>query len=202
MWRLQTLERLVPRVSFRNAKRMRLVPLQVWEFETHLYWNLLWRLTALLGWTEHDAFHLQRFSLRLFCNVMDRLQSQFSQGHPVDVWTALNEDVVEIESIMDHPHDLKCKIVVVGDTQCGKTSLLSVFAKDSFPEVGLKSSLAFALYFSRLYGSYSEFILRHFMNAKHKPKWIFLYNARVICLCRTTFPQCLKTTRQVLRSTR
>lgn len=144
---------------------MRLVPLQVWEFETHLYWNLLWRLT------EHDAFQLQRFSLRLFCNVMDRLQSQFSQGHPVDVWTALNEDVLENESIMDHPHDLKCKIVVVGDTQCGKTSLLSVFAKDSFPEVGLKSSLAFALYFSRLYGSYSEF--RCFMNAKHKPKWIF-----------------------------
>lgn len=37
-------------------------------------------------------------------------------------------------SVMDHPHDLKCKIVVVGDTRCGKTSLLSVFAKDSFPE--------------------------------------------------------------------
>lgn len=37
--------------------------------------------------------------------------------------------------MMDHHHDLKCKIVVVGDTQCGKTSLLNVFAKDSFPEV-------------------------------------------------------------------
>lgn len=36
--------------------------------------------------------------------------------------------------MMDHHHDLKCKIVVVGDTQCGKTSLLNVFAKDSFPE--------------------------------------------------------------------
>lgn len=36
---------------------------------------------------------------------------------------------------MDHHHDMKCKIVVVGDTQCGKTSLLNVFAKDSFPEV-------------------------------------------------------------------
>ncbi|XP_029967611.1 rho-related GTP-binding protein RhoE-like [Salarias fasciatus] len=30
--------------------------------------------------------------------------------------------------------DVKCKIVVVGDSQCGKTALLSVFAKDCFPE--------------------------------------------------------------------
>lgn len=36
---------------------------------------------------------------------------------------------------MEHIHDMKCKIVVVGDSQCGKTSLLSVFAKDCFPEV-------------------------------------------------------------------
>ncbi|KAI5088874.1 rho-related GTP-binding protein RhoE, partial [Silurus meridionalis] len=28
----------------------------------------------------------------------------------------------------------KCKIVVVGDSQCGKTALLHVFAKDCFPE--------------------------------------------------------------------
>lgn len=35
---------------------------------------------------------------------------------------------------MEHIHDMKCKIVVVGDSQCGKTSLLSVFAKDCFPE--------------------------------------------------------------------
>ncbi|CAB1434516.1 unnamed protein product [Pleuronectes platessa] len=28
----------------------------------------------------------------------------------------------------------RCKIVVVGDTQCGKTALLHVFAKDSYPE--------------------------------------------------------------------
>uniref|UniRef100_A0A8C8DWY5 Uncharacterized protein n=1 Tax=Oryzias sinensis TaxID=183150 RepID=A0A8C8DWY5_9TELE len=28
----------------------------------------------------------------------------------------------------------RCKIVVVGDTQCGKTALLHVFAKDCFPE--------------------------------------------------------------------
>ena len=31
----------------------------------------------------------------------------------------------------------RCKIVVVGDTQCGKTALLHVFAKDCYPEVGL-----------------------------------------------------------------
>ncbi|KAG7268041.1 hypothetical protein CRUP_000224 [Coryphaenoides rupestris] len=29
----------------------------------------------------------------------------------------------------------RCKIVVVGDTQCGKTALLHVFAKDSYPEI-------------------------------------------------------------------
>lgn len=34
----------------------------------------------------------------------------------------------------------RCKIVVVGDTQCGKTALLHVFAKDCYPEVGLNSS--------------------------------------------------------------
>ncbi|KAM9347870.1 rho-related GTP-binding protein RhoE-like [Symphorus nematophorus] len=35
---------------------------------------------------------------------------------------------------MDSDSNLKCKIVVVGDSQCGKTALLNVFAKDSFPE--------------------------------------------------------------------
>ncbi|KAL3051512.1 hypothetical protein OYC64_001707 [Pagothenia borchgrevinki] len=29
---------------------------------------------------------------------------------------------------------LRCKIVVVGDTECGKTAILHVFAKDSYPE--------------------------------------------------------------------
>ncbi|KAF0033058.1 hypothetical protein F2P81_015348 [Scophthalmus maximus] len=29
----------------------------------------------------------------------------------------------------------RCKIVVVGDTQCGKTALLHVFAKDCYPEL-------------------------------------------------------------------
>ena len=35
----------------------------------------------------------------------------------------------------------RCKIVVVGDTQCGKTALLHVFAKDSYPEVRTKKIL-------------------------------------------------------------
>lgn len=30
----------------------------------------------------------------------------------------------------------RCKIVVIGDSQCGKTALLHVFAKDAYPEVG------------------------------------------------------------------
>ncbi|XP_038862303.1 rho-related GTP-binding protein RhoE-like [Salvelinus namaycush] len=35
---------------------------------------------------------------------------------------------------MDLNPSIKCKIVVVGDSECGKTALLNVFAKDSFPE--------------------------------------------------------------------
>ncbi|GLD64826.1 rho family GTPase 3a [Lates japonicus] len=35
---------------------------------------------------------------------------------------------------MDPSQSVKCKIVVVGDSQCGKTALLHVFAKDCFPE--------------------------------------------------------------------
>ncbi|MBN3277462.1 RND3 protein, partial [Polyodon spathula] len=35
---------------------------------------------------------------------------------------------------MDPNQSVKCKIVVVGDSQCGKTALLHVFAKDCFPE--------------------------------------------------------------------
>ncbi|RVE59462.1 hypothetical protein OJAV_G00188810 [Oryzias javanicus] len=35
---------------------------------------------------------------------------------------------------MENKGLLRCKIVVVGDSQCGKTALLHVFAKDSYPE--------------------------------------------------------------------
>ncbi|MBN3324779.1 RND3 protein, partial [Atractosteus spatula] len=38
------------------------------------------------------------------------------------------------KSGMDPNQSVKCKIVVVGDSQCGKTALLHVFAKDCFPE--------------------------------------------------------------------
>jgi len=40
-----------------------------------------------------------------------------------------------LKSSMDPSQSVKCKIVVVGDSQCGKTALLHVFAKDCFPEV-------------------------------------------------------------------
>lgn len=40
-----------------------------------------------------------------------------------------------VQSGMDPSQSVKCKIVVVGDSQCGKTALLHVFAKDCFPEV-------------------------------------------------------------------
>lgn len=36
---------------------------------------------------------------------------------------------------MDPDANVKCKIVVVGDSECGKSALLNVFAKDCFPEV-------------------------------------------------------------------
>lgn len=36
---------------------------------------------------------------------------------------------------MDTDTPLHCKIVVVGDSECGKSALLNVFAKDCFPEV-------------------------------------------------------------------
>uniref|UniRef100_A0A8C6S4K7 Rho-related GTP-binding protein RhoE n=1 Tax=Neogobius melanostomus TaxID=47308 RepID=A0A8C6S4K7_9GOBI len=39
-----------------------------------------------------------------------------------------------LKSAMDPSQSVKCKIVVVGDSQCGKTALLHVFAKDCFPE--------------------------------------------------------------------
>lgn len=46
---------------------------------------------------------------------------------------------------MDASQNVKCKIVVVGDSQCGKTALLHVFAKDCFPEVSLlRAVYAFA----------------------------------------------------------
>ena len=41
------------------------------------------------------------------------------------------------KSIMDPNQNVKCKIVVVGDSQCGKTALLHIFAKDCFPEVSV-----------------------------------------------------------------
>lgn len=46
-----------------------------------------------------------------------------------------NSQKLASKSIMDPNQNVKCKIVVVGDSQCGKTALLHVFAKDSFPEV-------------------------------------------------------------------
>uniref|UniRef100_A0A8V0XYC4 Rho family GTPase 3 n=1 Tax=Gallus gallus TaxID=9031 RepID=A0A8V0XYC4_CHICK len=39
------------------------------------------------------------------------------------------------KAVMDPNQNVKCKIVVVGDSQCGKTALLHVFAKDCFPEL-------------------------------------------------------------------
>ena len=58
---------------------------------------------------------------------------------------------------MDTTPSVKSKIVVVGDSQCGKTALLNVFAKDSFPEVSLL----------------------HFIMKKHDVRLLIKKNARV-----------------------
>lgn len=58
-----------------------------------------------------------------WCSVL-RLCARGSDGDPLT--GALMEGQGQIS---------RCKIVVVGDTQCGKTALLHVFAKDSYPEV-------------------------------------------------------------------
>lgn len=55
-----------------------------------------------------------------------QLHEQKAQQHPV------------LEA-MESKGLLRCKIVVVGDSQCGKTALLHVFAKDSYPEVSVKT---------------------------------------------------------------
>lgn len=49
-------------------------------------------------------------------------------------WCSLSAGAVLIMMMMEGQCS-RCKIVVVGDTQCGKTALLHVFAKDSYPEV-------------------------------------------------------------------
>uniref|UniRef100_A0A4W5PLQ3 Rho family GTPase 3a n=1 Tax=Hucho hucho TaxID=62062 RepID=A0A4W5PLQ3_9TELE len=46
----------------------------------------------------------------------------------------ISSQKVSVKSGMDPSQIVKCKIVVVGDSQCGKTALLHVFAKDIFPE--------------------------------------------------------------------
>ncbi len=45
------------------------------------------------------------------------------------------EPLSDTRGTMESKGLLRCKIVVVGDAQCGKTALLHVFAKDSYPEV-------------------------------------------------------------------
>lgn len=58
---------------------------------------------------------------------------------PPPGWKSMKErrpcPKLSLKSAMDPGQSVKCKIVVVGDSQCGKTALLHVFAKDCFPEV-------------------------------------------------------------------
>lgn len=79
---------------------------------------------------------------------------------------------------MDSNSSVKCKIVVVGDSQCGKTALLNVFAKDCFPEVSL----------CQLPVQYSLSLLQSL-------SLLFSLSS----LCRDISPPCLKITRPVLK---
>lgn len=44
---------------------------------------------------------------------------------------------------------MRCKLVLVGDVQCGKTAMLQVLAKDCYPEVRM-TPLYFANVFNEL----------------------------------------------------
>lgn len=44
---------------------------------------------------------------------------------------------------------VKCKIVIVGDSECGKTSLIQRYIKENFNEVG-KSNLSLLLFLSSI----------------------------------------------------
>jgi GTPase SAR1 family protein len=37
--------------------------------------------------------------------------------------------------------DVECKVVLVGDSRCGKTALVQRFVGDNFVEVGIRPSL-------------------------------------------------------------
>lgn len=77
------------------------------------------------------------------------------------------------KSIMDPNQNVKCKIVVVGDSQCGKTALLHVFAKDCFPEVSVtRTSLRGAA--GSLVWRTASFLLLHcffFLKVFLMPSW-------------------------------
>lgn len=60
-------------------------------------------------------------------------------------WCSLSARTVLKVMMMTEGQCSRCKIVVVGDTQCGKTALLHVFAKDSYPEVNGSEYLSFYL---------------------------------------------------------
>lgn len=73
------------------------------------------------------------------CVVLFFLKSERARGNQKITDISMKErrasQKLSSKSIMDPNQNVKCKIVVVGDTQCGKTALLHVFAKDCFPEV-------------------------------------------------------------------
>lgn len=59
------------------------------------------------------------------------------------------------ERRLTQPMVSRCKLVLVGDVQCGKTAMLQVLAKDSYPEV-------------------CDFYLAHLIGLQSKPKGIGL----------------------------
>lgn len=110
---------------------------------------------------------------------------------------------------MDPNQSVKCKIVVVGDSQCGKTALLHVFAKDCFPEVGYVG--CYCLYYvldtklSYLGCERSAQTCLVCLSSTHLDNVHVRLDNNVQMLsfsCRIMFPRCLRTTQPVLKSTR
>lgn len=60
------------------------------------------------------------------------------------------------------PLVIRCKLVLVGDVQCGKTAMLQVLAKDCYPEVSLFNE--FILFYCILFyfeGVHCETFMQH-----------------------------------------
>lgn len=85
----------------------------------------------------HLSLHLD---VLLRTHTQDRTPFSASKSRRKSMKERRSCQKLSLKSGMDPSQSVKCKIVVVGDSQCGKTALLHVFAKDCFPEVRAPTS--------------------------------------------------------------